>query len=131
MQWKFTPSSYLLAIILFLSASLNAQVNDTIPNAIDPDLIELGNSRVPKEYTLAGIKISGTKYLDEQLLISISGLNVGDKLVIPGGDHFSKAIANLWKQNLFANVHIYFTKPFRQSNLFSQATHPTRFSLRP
>lgn len=110
MQWKFTPSSYLLAIILFLSASLNAQVNDTIPNAIDPDLIELGNSRVPKEYTLAGIKISGTKYLDEQLLISISGLNVGDKLVIPGGDHFSKAIANLWKQNLFANVHIYFTK---------------------
>ena len=110
MQWKFTPSSYLLVITLFLSASLNAQVNDTIPNAIDPDLIELGNSRVPKEYTLAGIKISGTKYLDEQLLISISGLNVGDKLVIPGGDHFSKAIANLWKQNLFANVHIYFTK---------------------
>ena len=29
--------------------------------------------------------------------------------MIPGTDFFSKAIANLWKQNLISNVEIYFT----------------------
>jgi outer membrane protein insertion porin family len=71
----------------------------------------LSNSKnPPKEYTIAGIKISGTKYLDESLLTSISGLTVGDKVTIPGGDNFSKAINNLWKQNLFADISIYFTR---------------------
>jgi outer membrane protein insertion porin family len=35
---------------------------------------------------------------------------VGDKVMIPGGDNFSKAIINLWNQHLFSNVQIYFTK---------------------
>ena len=29
--------------------------------------------------------------------------------MIPGGDNFSKAISNLWKQNLVSDVQIYFT----------------------
>ena len=37
-------------------------------------------------------------------------MNVGDKVMIPGGDNFSKAINNLWNQRLFSNVQIYFTK---------------------
>jgi outer membrane protein insertion porin family len=67
-------------------------------------------AKQPKEYVLTGIKFTGTKYLDESLLLSISGLNVGDKVVYPGGDNFSHAIQNLWKQNLFSNVQIFFTK---------------------
>ena len=79
--------------------------------SVDPELMALSNSKnAPKEYTIAGIKIAGTKYLDESLLTSISGLTVGDKVTIPGGDNFSKAINNLWKQNLFADITIYFTK---------------------
>jgi len=70
----------------------------------------LSTSKTPKEYTLAGVKISGTKFLDESLLISISGLTVGDKIIIPGGDNFSKAINNLWKQRLFSDIKVYFTK---------------------
>ena len=110
MYWKFTPSSYLLALSLFLTLSIQAQVTDTLPTSIDPALLEIINSKVPKEYTIAGIKVTGTKHLDEQLLVSISGINVGDKILIPGGDNFSKAILNLWKQNLFANVHIFLTR---------------------
>ena len=30
--------------------------------------------------------------------------------MIPGADNFSRAITNLWKQNLISNVEIYFTK---------------------
>ena len=117
MQWKFTPSFYLLASVLFFSVLTQAQVTDTVPTSIDPELLEISTSKVPKEYIIAGIKVTGTKHLDEQLLISISGINVGDKVVIPGGDNFSKAILNLWKQNLFANVHIYMTR-VEGSNLY-------------
>jgi outer membrane protein insertion porin family len=44
------------------------------------------------------------------LLISIANINVGDEITIPGGDNFSKAITNLWKQNYFSDVEIYITK---------------------
>jgi len=83
----------------------------THPTSVDPELIALASGKTPpREYTIAGIKISGTKYLDESLLTSISGLTVGDKVTIPGGDNFSKAIQNLWKQRLFANIAVYFTR---------------------
>ncbi len=58
------------------------------------------------EYTLAPIKVEGTKYLDEELLISISGLSAGDKIKLPYDPKISKAIQNLWKQNLFSNIEI-------------------------
>ena len=117
MQVKFTPGSSLLVTLLFFTVFAKAQVTDTVPTSLDPALIELSNSKVPKEYTIAGIKVSGTRHLDQQLLISISGINVGDKVIIPGGDNFSKAILNLWKQNLFANVHIYYTR-IEDNNLY-------------
>jgi outer membrane protein insertion porin family len=86
-------------------------LTDTLPDSsVDPELQEMITGKVPKEYILSSIKVTGTKYLDEQLLVSISALSVGDKVMIPGGDNFSKAIMNLWKQNLFANVEIFFTK---------------------
>ena len=87
--------------------SLKAVTDTAHPLSVDPELIALGNQKnPPREYTIAGIKISGTKYLDESLLTSISGLTVGDKVTIPGGDNFSKAIMNLWKQRLFADIEI-------------------------
>jgi len=100
-----------LLFCVFSSVSVLAQQPDTSkPVSIDPDLILVTQSKTPKEYVLAGIVFTGTKAYDQSLLTSISGLNVGDKVVYPGGDNFSHAIQNLWKQNLFANVQIFFTK---------------------
>jgi len=100
-----------LLFLVFSSASVLAQQPDTSkPVSIDPDLLAIPQSKTPKEYNLAGIVFTGTKAYDQSLLTSISGLNIGDKIVYPGGDNFSHAIQNLWKQNLFANVQIYFTK---------------------
>ena len=65
--------------------------------------------RLPKEYEIGGITTSGTRYLDESVLITLSGLQVGSKITIPGED-ITKAIRNLWKQGLFANVKIYISK---------------------
>ncbi len=105
----FTPALFIF-FSLFLAGQLHAQQTDTVPASIDPELLQLANSTVPKEYTIGGVKITGTKYLDEQLLLSIAAINVGDRVVIPGGDQFSKAINNLWKQNLFSNIEIFYTR---------------------
>ena len=78
--------------------------------SVDPELLALESQKTPKEFTIAGLKITGSKYLDESLLISVSGLSIGDKVIIPGGDNFSKAIQKLWNQNLFSNIAIYFTR---------------------
>ncbi len=87
-------------------------VLDSLPPSmsVDPDLLAIGASKTPHEYTVAGIKITGSKFLDEGLLISVSGITIGDKISIPGGDNFSKAINKLWGQNLFSNIAIYITK---------------------
>lgn len=59
----------------------------------------------PKEYTIGGIQVKGTQFLDKEVLIMLSGLRVGEKVVVPG-EKFSKAIQNLWKQGLFGDVRI-------------------------
>jgi outer membrane protein insertion porin family len=77
--------------------------------AVDPDLLALQNARVPKEYTIRSVKVTGITTLDTAIVLSISGLQPGDKVMIPGSDVFSKAIANLWRQRFFSNVQIYIT----------------------
>ncbi|HOZ51798.1 MAG TPA: POTRA domain-containing protein, partial [Chitinophagaceae bacterium] len=58
------------------------------------------------EYIIGGVTVSGSKYLDEELLISISALTPGDKIKLPNDAKIAKAIQNLWKQNLFSNIEI-------------------------
>jgi len=58
------------------------------------------------DYTIGGVTVSGSKYLDEELLISISGLAPGDKIKLPNDAKIAKAIQNLWKQSLFSNIEI-------------------------
>ena len=64
----------------------------------------------PKEYELAGITVSGAKYLDQDLLIAVTNLVVGQKVFLPNDEHIAKAIKALWKQELFSNVDITITK---------------------
>lgn len=63
-----------------------------------------------KEYELAGITVSGAKYLDQDLLIAVTNLTVGQKLHLPNDESIAKAIKLLWKQELFSNVDITITK---------------------
>ncbi len=60
---------------------------------------------VPKEYEIGGITVTGANHLDQKVLTLLSGLSVGDKVLVPG-DKFSSAIENLWKQGLFEDVKI-------------------------
>ncbi|MCK7558153.1 hypothetical protein MKQ70_25365 [Chitinophaga sedimenti] len=87
---KLFPKS-LLAIVLCCSAgmSVSAQQKDTLPTK-QPEAVPLDLDN-PQQYEIADIAISGTQFLDKQLLISLSGLNVGDKVILPG-DHFRKQL---------------------------------------
>jgi outer membrane protein insertion porin family len=59
----------------------------------------------PRDYEIGGITIKGTQHLNDNALITISGLTVGENIKIPG-ENISKAINKLWKQGLFSNIEI-------------------------
>lgn len=106
---KFLTLSLLIISGCLCANCLWAQVPGA-PGSIDVNLENIFTQKTPKKYKIAGVTVSGNQYFDAALLISIANLNVGDEVLIPGGDNFSKAISNLWKQNYFSNVEIYITK---------------------
>ena len=95
------------ATLFLLSISLFAQDSSV---SINPALKEIYNSKIPKKYTIAGINVIGNKSFDRNLIISITGLAIGDEVQIPGTDVFNKALAKLWKQSLVSNAEINITK---------------------
>ncbi len=59
----------------------------------------------PKVYEIAGIEVVGAKGLNENALISLSGLEVGDSVQVPGPE-ISDAIKKLWKQKILGDVSV-------------------------
>ncbi len=59
----------------------------------------------PKEYIIGGITVTGVQYLDQNTLISVSGLNVNDKIEVPG-ERISTAIKRLMQQGLLEDIAI-------------------------
>ncbi len=94
--------AYLL-LIFQMSASIKAQV------LIGGTNLEEMQFEDPQEYEIGGITISGIQYLDKNVLIMLSGLMVGEKVMVPG-QKISKSIDNLWEQGLFSDIKLYATK---------------------
>ncbi|HEY2583486.1 MAG TPA: outer membrane protein assembly factor BamA, partial [Mucilaginibacter sp.] len=63
----------------------------------------------PKDYIIGGISITGTKYLDKDVLLQISKLNKGDRINLPGEAN-ANVIKNLYGQGLFDDVQLNITK---------------------
>ncbi len=59
----------------------------------------------PKEFVIGGIEVNGIKFLDKSVLITISKLEVGERILVPG-DATSSAVKNLWAQGLFDDVSL-------------------------
>lgn len=59
----------------------------------------------PKTYEIGGISFDGAENFDSRVVQLVAGLQVGDKVKIPG-DKISGAIENLWKQGMFDDVQI-------------------------
>ena len=82
-----------LIILSLLSINLTAQINDSLDYSS------------PKTYELSGIIIEGAENLNNSTLISITGLEIGKNIQIPG-TKITKAITKLWEQGLFSNIEI-------------------------
>ncbi len=59
----------------------------------------------PKQYVIGGVNVNGIVYLDKDVLITLSKLNVGETITVPG-DATSNAVKNLWAQGLFDDVEL-------------------------
>jgi outer membrane protein insertion porin family len=87
----------------------------------------------PVEYVIGGITVSGAEYLDKSVLVMLAGLNVGEKVTIPG-EQITKSIKKLWDQGLFENIGIYVTD-IQGENVFlemrlKERPRLSRFSLK-
>jgi outer membrane protein insertion porin family len=85
----------LAVLLLFIGSQVAAQVESG--PVMDP--------AVPLEYEIGGITVSGTKTTDPNAVKLFTGLQVGDKVTVPG-EKISKAIENLWEQKLFSDISI-------------------------
>lgn len=88
----------LLITLSLITATAFSQIN------IGSDLADI-DYLTPKEYEIGGITVTGVQFLDNNMLVMLSGLTVGDKITIPG-DKISAAIDKLWEQGLFENIKI-------------------------
>lgn len=69
-----------------------------------------GDAKKPAEYELGGVTISGSQYLDADLILAVTNLTIGQKIHLPNDESIAKAIRALWKQELFSNVNITIVK---------------------
>lgn len=86
--------------VIFFSVSLSAQVKDS-------GYVNL-NYLSPNKYTIESITVSGTQFMDKNILTLISGLSRDQVISVPG-EELRKAVEILWKQGLFSDVKIYCT----------------------
>ncbi|HKL07960.1 MAG TPA: outer membrane protein assembly factor BamA [Bacteroidales bacterium] len=88
-------------ILSFLSIQIVAQ-------KINYSSLPIANYENPEEYIIKEISVAGIKYLDKNILVNLSGLNVGQEITVPGDD-ITDAIQKLWSQGLFSDVKISIT----------------------
>ena len=62
-------------------------------------------ARTPRECVIGGIQVDGVKNFNQQLLVGLSGLSVGQTVKLPG-EEVTKAIRRFWRNGLFANVSV-------------------------
>ena len=108
--YKILMLALVTSLLSFSARSQQKKESDTTITNIEADLINIFNQKTPKKYKVSAVKVIGNKFFDENLLLSIANINIGDEIAIPGGDNFSKAITKLWGQNYFSNVEIFITK---------------------
>jgi len=104
-------NKYLFAILFSVVCSgawaqVSSQTRPSLTKQIPSDSLSY---LTPKDYIIGGITVSGTKFLEKDVLITISKLNKGDKITLPG-DASANVIKALWDQGLFDDVQLNITR---------------------
>lgn len=75
-----------------------------------------------EELEIGGVEVTGVFFSDPNAIKSVSGLQVGEKIKVPG-NAITKAMRNLWKLKLFDNVEI--TQDKRVDDIIFLSIHLT------
>ncbi|MBZ0203387.1 MAG: outer membrane protein assembly factor BamA [Ignavibacteria bacterium] len=59
----------------------------------------------PRTYKILSVSVEGNKFYDSRIIISNSGLKIGDEISVPS-EATQQAIMNLWNMRLFSDVEI-------------------------
>lgn len=94
---------FLTLTLLALTVNAQSLQTDTV---YAPEIIY---SPIPRQYEIAGISVTGVSNVEDYVIIGYSGLNVGERIDIPG-DAISNAIKRFWRQGLYSKVRIFVTK---------------------
>jgi outer membrane protein insertion porin family len=86
--------------IALLPLKIVAQPIDTVA-----PLPDISYSGTPRERVIAGIRVSGSDFYEDYVLIGFSGLSVGQTISIPGTE-ITSAVTKFWKQGYFSEVKI-------------------------
>ncbi len=99
---------YIFAIVflVFSASAVTAQVTGQ-PQQLSKPTDSL-NYLNPKEYILGGVTISGVKVLDKDALLTISKLNKGDHITLPGEAN-ARVVKDMYSQGLFDDVQLFIT----------------------
>ena len=100
---RIIKKTFVAIFLTLMSLSLNAQEKQ-----------EIVNFNSPEDYVIAGVSVSGIRFLDTNALIGISGLRLGQEVTIPG-DAITVAVRKLWQQGLFSDVRISIAKTIADS----------------
>jgi outer membrane protein insertion porin family len=99
---KYTLLLPFLLLSFFSQAQLRGAMGQRSPVAANA--LEL-NYAEPKEYEIAEITTTGSRYYDGNSMISLSGLRVGDRIKVPG-DAVTSAIKKLMGQGILEEVQV-------------------------
>ncbi len=120
---KYLIILYFLIISTGLMAQIGRQGNGNALRGTSDEISYLN----PKEYTIGGTTITGVQYLDKDVLVQISKLTPGTKIIVPG-DATANAIKYLWQQGLFEDVQLDITA-IRSDSIFFNITVVERARL--
>lgn len=90
-----------LLIVCLITAGIQTRTHAQ-EKIVNPPISYAG---IPGNYRLAGLAVSGVEGYEDYVLTSISGLQVGQEIEIPG-NMITDAVKRYWKHGLFSDVRI-------------------------
>lgn len=66
---------------------------------------EINYTQTVRMMTLRGLAVSGVEEYEDYMLTSISGLNIGDEIAVPGNE-ITEAVKRYWRHGLFSDVRV-------------------------
>lgn len=123
MKQTFIRLTFIFSFVLTLQT--NAQIGRRPVNVNNPDEFSYLDK---KDYVIAAVDVEGAKYLDKDVLITISKLIVGQYIEVPS-EQTANVVKDLMNQNLFEEVQLYATH-IEGENIYLQIRVTERPRLR-